>query len=67
MKLKICKQVHYIVLGHIIYLYFHDYKLAIEIEENGHNDINIANEIKRKKLIEQEFGCKLMVIRTEVL
>ena len=60
-------QVQYIVLGHIIYLYFHGYKLAIEIEENGHNDINIANEIKRQKSIVQEFGCKLIVIRIEIL
>ena len=30
-------------------LYFHDYKLAIEIDENGHSDRNTAYEIKRQK------------------
>ena len=35
-------------------LYFHDYKLAIEINENGHSERNIDYEIKRQKLIEQE-------------
>ena len=56
-------QIKYIVPKHIIYFYFHDYKLAIEIEENGHSDINIGNERKRQKPIEKEFGCKLTVIR----
>ena len=35
-------------------LYFHDYKLAIEINENGHSERNIDYEIKRQKPIEQE-------------
>ena len=26
------------VLGYRIHLYFHDYKLGIEIDENGHSD-----------------------------
>ena len=30
-------------------LYFHDYKLAIEIDENGNSDRKIGYEIKRKK------------------
>ena len=59
-------QVQYIVLAHIIYLYFHDYELALEIEQNGHNDINTANKIKRQKSIAQEFGCKLIVIRIKI-
>ena len=29
------------VLSYRIDLYFHDYKLAIEIDENGHSDRNI--------------------------
>ena len=32
-----------------IHLYFHDYKLAIEIDENGHSDRNTDYEIKRQK------------------
>ena len=33
-------------------LYFHDYKLAIEIDENGRSDRNINYQIKRQKAIE---------------
>ena len=32
-----------------IHLYFHDYKLAIEIDENGHSDRNTDYEIRRQK------------------
>ena len=50
------------VLGYRIDLYFHDYKLAVEIDENGHSDRNIDYKIKRKKIIEQELNCKLIRI-----
>ena len=30
-------------------LYFHDYKVAIEIDENGRSDRSIDNEIKKTK------------------
>ena len=53
----------YNVLSYRIDLYFHDYKLAIEINENGHGDRNIDYEIKRQKAIEQELGCEF--IRSE--
>ena len=43
---------------------FHDFKFAIEIDENGHSDRNIDCEIKREKVIEQELGCEL--IRTDL-
>ena len=42
-------QTQYIVLGHKIDLYFHDYKLAIEVDEKGHKDRNIDHEIKKNK------------------
>ena len=32
-----------------IELYFHDYKVAIEIDENGHSDRKIEYKIKDKK------------------
>ena len=35
-------------------LYFLDYRLVIEIDENGHSNRNIDYELKRKKEIEQE-------------
>ena len=45
------------VLGCRIDLYFHDYKLSIENDENGRSDRNIKYKIKRPKVIEQELGC----------
>ena len=50
-------QTQYTVIGHRIDLYFHKYKLAIEIDEElGHNDRNIDYEIQRQAL-ERELGC----------
>ena len=51
------------VLGYRVGLYFHDYKPAIEIDENRLSDRNIDYEIKRQRPIKQELGCKL--IRTD--
>ena len=56
-------QTRYSVLGYRIDLYFHDYKLAIEIDKNGHSNRNIGYEIKRQKAIEQELGFEF--IRTD--
>ena len=50
------------VLRNRIHLCFHDYKDAIEIDENGHKDKNIDYEIKRHKSKEQELGCKFVTI-----
>ena len=41
-------QTQYGVLGYKTDLYFHDYKLAIEVDEKGHKDRNIDHEIKDK-------------------
>ena len=49
-------QTQYHVLGHKIDSYFHDYTLAIEIDENEHSDRNVGCEVKRQKTIEQELG-----------
>ena len=57
---KICK--HNIMLSYRIDLYFHDYKLAREIDKNGHSDKNIVYEIERQKAIEQKLGCKFVRI-----
>ena len=43
-------------------MYFHDYKLAIEIDENGHSNRNIDYQIKRQKAIEKELGCRFIRI-----
>ena len=55
-------QVQYKVLSYRIDLYFHDYRLAIEIDENGQSDRNIDCESKRQKAIEKELGCKFLRI-----
>ena len=41
------------VLGHRIDAYFPKYKLAIEDDEQGHNNRNIGYEIRRQKTIEK--------------
>ena len=46
-------QTQYTVIGYKIDLYFHEYKLAIEVDELGHADRNINNEIERQKALEK--------------
>ena len=53
-------QTQYSVLGYRVDLYFHDYKLAIEIDEFGHCDR--TNENERKEEIEEELNCKFIRI-----
>ena len=50
-------QTQYSVLGYRIDLYFHKYKLAIEVGELGHNDRNIDHEIQRQRALERELDC----------
>ena len=47
-------QTQYTVLNYRIDLYFHKYKLAIEVDELGHNDRNIDYEIQRQQALERE-------------
>ena len=42
-------RIQYTVLGYRIDLYFYEYKLAIEIDELGHNDRNADYETKRQR------------------
>ena len=56
-------QTQYNVLSYRIDLYFHKYKLAIEVDELGHADRNINNEIGRQRELEGEFNC--VFIRTD--
>ena len=46
-------QTQYSVLGYMTDLYFHEYKLAIEVDELGHNNRSINNEIERQKALEK--------------
>ena len=55
-------QIQYSVLGYGIDLYFHDYKLAIEVVESGHNYRNIDQEIQRQKAIENSVPSLLELI-----
>ena len=53
------------VLGYRVDLYFHEYKLPIEVDGNGHGDRSIDYEIKRQKVIKQGLGCKFIRIHAE--
>ena len=52
-------QTQYNVLGCKIYLYYHEHKLPIEVDELGHNDRNIDYERQKqnKTKTEKELGC----------
>ena len=55
----------YTVLGYRIDFYFHDYKLPVEVDENGQKDKNIDHEIQRQKAIEKELGCEFIRINAD--
>ena len=46
-------QTQYSVLSYRIDLYFHKYKLAIEVDELGHADRNLSNETERQRALEK--------------
>ena len=56
-------QTQYNDLGYRISQYFHDHKLAIQIDENGRSNRNIYYDIKGQKAREQELSSRF--IRTE--
>ena len=58
-------QTQYSVLGYRIDLYFHKYKFAIEVNEFGHADRNINNEIERQKALERELNCVFIRINPD--
>ena len=58
-------QTQYTVLNYRIDLYFHKYKLAIEVDELGHADRNINNEIERQKALERELNCVFIRINPD--
>ena len=43
--------------------YFPRHKLAIEVDEQGHNGGDIDYEIKRQKALEKELGCEFINIK----
>ena len=58
-------QTQYSVLGYRIDLYFHKYKLAIEVDELGHSDRNINDEIERQRALERELNCTFITINPD--
>ena len=63
-KEKICK---YTVIGYRIDLYFHKYKLAIEVDELGDNDRNIDYEIQRQQALERKLNCVFIRINSDAI
>ena len=58
-------QNQYSALGYRIDLYFHDYKLSIEVDEKGNEDRHTDHEIKRQKALEKEIGCEFIRINPD--
>ena len=59
------KQTHYRVLGYEIDIYFHDYKLAVEIDEYNHKDRDIGCETEKQIALEKELGCNFIRINPD--
>ena len=57
--------IQYTVIGYRIDLYFHECKLAIEVDELGHNDRNINYEVQRQKELERERNCVFIRINLD--
>ena len=60
-------QTQYTVIGYRIDLYFHEYELAIEVDELGHNDRNIDYEIQRQQALERELNCVFIRINPDAI
>ena len=60
-------QTQYTVLGYKIDLYLHEYNLAIEVDELGHNDRNITYEIQRQQALERELNCVFIRINPDAV
>ena len=53
------------MLGYRIDLFFHDYKLAIGIDENRYSDRNTDYEMKKQKATQQNLGGEFIGIDPE--
>ena len=58
-------QTQYTVIDYRIDLYFHKHKLSIEVDELGHADRNLDNEIERQKTLERELNCVFIRINPD--
>ena len=53
------------VLGYRIDLYFHEYKLASEVDELGHNERSADYEIQKKGALERQLDCVFIRINPD--
>ena len=53
---------HNSVLSYQIDLYFPEHKLAIEVDEKGHIDIDLKKEVEREEAIKSKFGFECIRI-----
>ena len=60
-------QTQHTVFGYRIDLYFHKYKLAIEVDKLGQNDRNIDYEIQRQQTLERELNCVFITINPDAV
>ena len=60
-------QTQYTALNDRIDLCFHKYKLAIEVDELGHNDKNIDYEIQRQQALVRELSCEFIRINPDAI
>ena len=58
-------QNYYRFLGYEIDICFHDYKLAVEIDEYNHEYRDIGCEIKKQNALEKELGYKFIRINPD--
>ena len=54
-------------MGYRIDLYFHKYKIAIDVDELGHYDRNIGYEIQRQQALERELNCVFFRINPDAV
>ena len=45
-------------------IYFTEYSLVVEIDEEGHTDRDLVFEEKRQKVLEKKLNCKFITINT---
>ena len=50
----------YAVYPYRIDLYFLDYKIAVECDENGHKDYDQKSEKERQQFLEDSLGCQFV-------
>ena len=58
-------ETQYSVLNYKIDLYFYEYKLAVEIDENNHQGRNENYEKQRQKEIENKLSCVFVRINPD--